>query len=55
MDHTEDERGGGARNQSSMVAVKSEVVCTNGGGPLVASPDFVKEDLDLVVYLCLRR
>ncbi|TKW14196.1 hypothetical protein SEVIR_5G152200v4 [Setaria viridis] len=44
MDHAEDEGGGGARNQSSMVVVKTEAVCTNGGGPLVASPDLVIED-----------
>jgi hypothetical protein len=45
MDHAEDEGGGGrSRNQSSMAVVKTEAICMNGGGPLVASPDLVSED-----------
>ncbi|OEL14599.1 hypothetical protein BAE44_0024384 [Dichanthelium oligosanthes] len=38
----EDGAGGGARNQGSMVVVKTEAVCTNGG-PLVVAPDLVRD------------
>ncbi|PAN30798.1 hypothetical protein PAHAL_5G386700 [Panicum hallii] len=41
----EDKGDGGARNQSSMVVVKTEAVCANGG-PLVVSPDLVKGEGD---------
>ena len=38
---TKDEGDGGAKNQNSMVVVKSEAVCTNGG-PLVVGTELVK-------------
>ncbi|RLN25668.1 uncharacterized protein C2845_PM07G08270 [Panicum miliaceum] len=41
----EDDRGGGAGNRSSMVVVKTEAVCADGG-PLVAPPDLVKGEGD---------
>uniref|UniRef100_A0A804N2Y3 Uncharacterized protein n=1 Tax=Zea mays TaxID=4577 RepID=A0A804N2Y3_MAIZE len=38
---TKDEGDGGSKNQNSVVVVKSEVVCTNGG-PLVVGTELVK-------------
>ncbi|CAO2203383.1 unnamed protein product [Urochloa humidicola] len=35
--------GGGAKNQSSMVAVKTEAVCTDGD-PLVSTPDLTSDE-----------
>ncbi|OEL20581.1 hypothetical protein BAE44_0018400 [Dichanthelium oligosanthes] len=40
---SEDERGGGAKNQSSMVVVKTEAVCTDGDS-LMVPPDLVKNE-----------
>ncbi|CAO2173828.1 unnamed protein product [Urochloa humidicola] len=41
----EGEGGGGAKNQSSMVVVKTEAACTDGG-PLVATPDLTSDEGD---------
>ncbi|CAL4976552.1 unnamed protein product [Urochloa decumbens] len=41
----EGEDGGGTKNQSSMVAVKTEAVCTDGAPP-VATPDLTSDEGD---------